>query len=81
MQEGIGRDVGGGGGAGSRARPKPRRRVCEEDFRDLVESLYADARPRRPSRGPEGGPPQSRFEGWTYVEREIDIRVAREPRA
>jgi hypothetical protein len=52
MQEGIGRDVGRGGVASS---AEARRRVREEDFRDLVESLYADARPRRPSRGPEGG--------------------------
>ena len=28
---------------------KARRRVCEEHFRDLIESLYADARPRPPS--------------------------------
>jgi hypothetical protein len=28
-----------------------------------------------------GRPASGRFEGWTYVEREIDIRVAREPRA
>jgi long-chain acyl-CoA synthetase len=37
---------------------KARRHVCEEHFRDLIESLYADARPRPPSRdtGSAAGP-------------------------